>query len=749
MNNAYALHVLNLTNSLSLFQSCTIHIIFNQIRPQNSENYLLDPPFFPIVTSLHQYYPNNYNGHFICKQNKNSDKTLHILNKTHSEFKFRKPRNPRLTCGVTVIIDPVQCLKWEHSKAIDTTQPEKSYGTNLMDTFMDPIYNLDMTYALGLYKQNWIWIHVEQFSEYSSFLILYSSDLLFVLEHKTNLRTRLPRISIPKLLYQIHNVTDQNSQLMHTVRQVYSVGYRKALKPLFSLIEQFCKIRHSEKFQGMSWYDCSRKVGWTYSYMTLTSIDINIHKNITSLMLSIEEDITELVVTVTEQKPSFSGKTWMAQKSSEIITSQLMSNLFINTTIFYDNSLAALLFLFPVVKTRSSFLPTGNLFHDEPFPLHFLSCTVLRKSDGLSLKDLVSAFYLETWLSLIIFAVISGLFLNQTKGKNIKSDYFTDLTFVYNLLLNQPCSAFKKWKWTFAPWLLAAIVFSYSYQGENIVRLSRSLRNSPIDSFDEILTHNFSIYSPGTPVVVEAFKNAPKFVINLFMETVSLNFTRNGMSLADMLITKLEFNLRQHIIKSSSIYAAVQRLLMKPKNFQELLKISEISYLATKISKCKSHALIDNFDSIAAMYLRLQKQDSFNLDNLHISSNPIEKVFREWTFDRLPIGANRFSVRLAALVHSGLVELWLTQTKYNLPIDVRNTLKKNKIRKSLWKKPKKLSLKGNFAVVFYMLLSLLGIPCLIFAIELAGTMLNYLLKIRMLVWSAMQGVKLQFICRKN
>lgn len=638
----YPLHILNLTNSLSLFQSCTVHIISNQIYQKDAENYLLDAPGFPIVYSLHQYYLDLAYGFFHCNQNINYEKKLYTLNRTKAEFRFRSTPNPRLTCSVTIIIDPLPCFKWEFVRYV----PKGAALATPLDTriitstFMDPVYDIQPRVALHFttnFKHNWIWIHVEQHSIVSSFTALDSSHIFFVLEHKSPWSKYLPIIPPVKILFRVEATTIVVSQTTYTVTQAYFASHRNALKPVFSLIEIICKFRDYNHVKNhlYPWKRCIQNVLWELVYLTLTPVDLNKHSNLVSLLLFSDEPAHNLVAFVAEPDTSSSaGIYWMAQQSHETITNSVISELFANSTTYYNSGLLFEDFLISYVFIKSSNSASGAFSHDEPFPLHFLSCTGLKISDELSIKDFVSAFHWQTWLSLISMSVISGLFLNRIKRKNTK-DLFADVTFVYNLILCQSCSAIKAWKWNFAPWLFAAIIFSYSYQGKNINRLCRSLQNKPIDSFDEILARNFSIYSPGIPENLERIKSMGKerrFSHFIFTKWLLPRYAKR------MLATQLDLYTNFHNkpgnlnLGPDQFKESVNRLLVRPKTLEEIVQMSEPAFLASQLKKCKSHALVDTYEKITTMFTILNKLDGIKTDNLHINTNPLNSEMREWSF---------------------------------------------------------------------------------------------------------------------
>lgn len=109
-------------------------------------------------------------------------------------------------------------------------------------------------------------------------------------------------------------------------------------------------------------------------------------------------------------------------------------------------------------------------------------------------------------------------------------------------------------------------------------------------------------------------------------------------------------------------------------------------------------------------------------------------------FFNFPVGIRHFFVRVAVLTESGLVNLWVAQTKINLTLDVRNALKQKKIAQSLWKLPKALSLKGNIVVVFYMLPLLAIIPGIIFVLELAGPIGRFVLTCCKFAWTKIKEI---------
>lgn len=83
-------------------------------------------------------------------------------------------------------------------------------------------------------------------------------------------------------------------------------------------------------------------------------------------------------------------------------------------------------------------------------------------------------------------------------------------------------SNIQRHKLILGPWLLAGIVFSYGFQGDNIKQFTTAQQTNPIDSFKEIADANYAIYSKHTD-----------YVQNLVFDCVQIRKLKNALENVD------------------------------------------------------------------------------------------------------------------------------------------------------------------------------------------------------------------------
>lgn len=244
-------------------------------------------------------------------------------------------------------------------------------------------------------------------------------------------------------------------------------------------------------------------------------------------------------------------------------------------------------------------------------------------------------------------------------------------------------------------WLLAAVVLSDVYTGENIGKLSAPLAPHRINDFSQLTLHNFTAYSP----VASHYR--------LFSSDYH---------------SDLKGNWKQYM-QLSAYYGDLEDQLMRnmwvPQTNDEINDALDNEYFVRKLDKCKDTVFVAEFPDASGVYLGLRrllsKANRSELEYLTLSKTTLWLTRWKMKFYNFPIPAATLSVWLYRLMDSGLLQFW---SKWDFLL--RDWQFKVESGKQSSNQPFQISMRSNISVLFLLGAGLLfGLAAPAFIIECA------------------------------
>jgi len=245
----------------------------------------------------------------------------------------------------------------------------------------------------------------------------------------------------------------------------------------------------------------------------------------------------------------------------------LLNLLIANLTIINTNS-------FPIcsIKERSrltcdSFLvislPTVNFNSGGPltFIRHadtftFLACGETF-STNISFWGFVTAFDAFTWIFLLFSYVGAKLLVIKIsyptlsrKGKSARKKYVIAILSSIDTLLEQSDMIWKNKRkalyvyWISTPLILTGVILSNLYRGENISSLSAPLRKVPLETYDDLIQFNYTLFSKIHPSLTnilrqELRQHPQNYTMKIFKGWTE--FTHDALGFDSSVISKADF----------------------------------------------------------------------------------------------------------------------------------------------------------------------------------------------------------------
>ncbi|CAL8087557.1 unnamed protein product [Orchesella dallaii] len=369
-----------------------------------------------------------------------------------------------------------------------------------------------------------------------------------------------------------------------------------------------------------------------------------------------------------------------------------------------------------LIQSELYFASTGNL-------MQFVTCFPTEKPGWLSLIGFIHPFDLNTWLMILVTAVLSGTIL--VNGSKERVEWF-DFVFVYHILLAQGTHVTNNVKWIGGAWLLAGIVLTFFYQGENINRLTAPLPSEKMSNFADLLSANFTIYTPlrGATGLQESIKGLRNWNVERHLYP---NFSGKFL-FGDLYINKETSRTRAEAIRE------MKAMLKSPSTFSELIEMLKPNYNPDKISKCGRDAYVDISTNVEKMKSELAMR-GVERKILSWSKVAYGEVYDYWSFELIPFTAEWFLGRARGLFQSGIVRVWHEWERR--VVLWKETLLEARGPKEI---PYGLSLDGNIAVVFLLHFILLCIPFIVFIVEARV----YVKELAKLLWCLISSIIIYF-----
>lgn len=646
---------------LNYFHSCTIHIITTQVdvttkqAPQtwNSDFYNLGVVNFPTIRSNHFF---RLDGTFESIPSSEIERRLHCgtyaakLDICRSAFKIRLRPSPRQTCILQVYIDPPNCPVWTKPSVFTV-----SIEHTLTESIFDPVLDHKLKWKGALTRAvtfRWVFIHCMKIPARANYSGMGS--ILYLIRRESGFIYDYFPVSPLTLLFQI-NSSETEGYGVNVISNTFIVTEIEAATEFLKTFKATKITLNTLTLQiysmmAFKWYEYSFE-----NFTTLKDLE-NFHQNKYSAVSFYhynEPPImgdTRMYPTVWNDSIYPVGHVLLSllfqpNLSRHSVTEELNRML---PERRRDVILVMAYYYLPLTSVQTTYRGHYPNFRHRS-ELHFVTC-VAAGLQGPSWSGLISAFDKGTWWSIStcgLLTVLALLRLNKVSKENRSISSYGNCTFVYNILLTQIVQERNiRSKIIFLCWLLAGLVLSNAYKGDNICKLVAPLQYYNIGKFSEILKMNFTIFSP----IYSYFKRFPPAHHQLH------DFWKHYTSIA------CQIDFAKEICEDDK-----QQLLnntwVPPTNELKIEAFDNDSLFDGDVGKCENSAFVADFPAAAKMYARLRKiflknNDVHSARYLTLSNDPLEQVKFRLDFQYFPIPASYLSRRLKVLTDSGLIQFW-------------------------------------------------------------------------------------------
>lgn len=720
---------IDLTLPLKQFQHCNVEIIDN-ILIENPRKLDLVPLVIP--ATINWYFYRQEKGGVINCDNQRFD-LKDITNRTN----FLKAPQMKKNCTVYLYFTPMTCSLWDVDinifRRYDFTQTPQvlveatrkifPFHMNmlqssnvyfvLLETYYHTLtrnhrFNLLLAYEARLFHEFAYYISPTfvVWPIYWNALSLW--DMQFVCQDKVFL--------IEKLNLELYQLAQRhclrNYMISSTIDWVKDIMKRRFLLPTSGIYDKV--------------HDCLTTIE---SKAIPTRMQKVLPKNVTSLLSS--PSVTRASAAVV----FFPSSSMQSPDSYDLQKEGWFANLLLeNVTILPPIALELWPSYFSLVSFSLTTFPQ-NVYATLPSNrnIYFVSCAVPKQLRNFSLTVFLSSFDLSTWIALVGLALTSTVLICLIKDEGNpelkKSAAFTweKAIFVYKLLLLQESKPLNTSKWLTLPWLLLGVVFSYGYQGENVKELTKPIQSYPLLRFSEIINANFTIYQPNVQgalidqVLTSFFSNYSFFLeFGLFAKNHEQEFLLHqyfeGLRRAfgwDVFSRSI-----REYIRPDKVMKLI-KLLKLPKTYSELHKMASQEYFINSLSKCNKVAYIDGIANVSKIYVELLKAGKVNRKHLQISIESLDRLYTTAKFQNFPKNLAAYIWRrMGSMFQAGISQ---TLNIYNA---ANATLKYGQVSNF-----QRVSLNGNIALSFYLILVLAAVACISYIVECRLYLVEFLSRI--------------------
>ncbi|CAL8132846.1 unnamed protein product [Orchesella dallaii] len=729
------LETINLNPQLKLFQDCSVQVVLNHVTTHVqdkfnfSEIYNVLPLSFPIVLLSLKYKPISFseilNGKIV---DANCDGSVMTLLPNQGP-KFRRIPDPRHKCFVQVYIDPLPCQQWTTAKF------DKERPSGIFDIVIDPRLFSDWPrFTIG----NRVMIHVTKWrkSNPNNVELLQAVALFWEIRNSVVPTKLIFLIRYSELSKQFNVV--ETSVLTCKDYSLIIENIKKACKGEDFLATLACEYFQANLVSGV----LARKLIYNNtSIQTREELDTAIYgsadcQNVIWLAVMPVKTYSQkgkARSTYVNELSSINGENNLNAKAV------LFGILFPNATILgykYDEYLfiqAFFMWKLPGFHTpdRLSAAMDTTTYSSKMKSVHFITCAPPQTSGWLSLIDLFSSFTLAVWFLIILVSILTGLCvwaileIRNNVAKCRKRGYSNGIwmavehiVFVWKMLLQQGSSRSLKCWCICAAWLLMGTFLTNLYLGGNITNLSAPIEARNIESFEELFSSNFTIYSP----VNDNEKLSPilKLITNagqlghLLYNTFSGVIKQTNKWDHEPTFSKLMWKNRIRYNYSDNF---VRKVLSEKaaKISQETVEDVEAHINEDQkveiISQCKMEVYMDTYENIQRLKLKLVNK--LPTQKIAMSKKPFDEMYENWELENVPVSANIILRRFHSLFQSGLIHWWKSWafrvSTWNMTVDaVRNVETGYKA----------VSIEGNIQALFYLYLGIFAFDIVIFILEM-------------------------------
>lgn len=390
---------------------------------------------------------------------------------------------------------------------------------------------------------------------------------------------------------------------------------------------------------------------------------------------------------------------WHGQPELEM---KFLNLLFPNSTFTLDPSLVLVLPTLNIYNGIRPLLYSANKLIHGYF---FITCANIVEIGGLSLKGYVSAFDKTTWICLGMSSLTTALILVRVLHRMKLRNSIVLSLFV---LLEQGClGAFpKNFRWVTGVWILAGIVLSNIYKGDNITSLTAPLPSFKLERFEQLLARNFSYFMAPNAMKMQHWKEfmTLKSIARNLNLSIGLNrktFNFDSVTLHKEYVSTINSQFLTLNNQSRQLVDVISRNMYSPKNLAQYSYFLDPGFFLARLAKCNKQAFIGHFEVIQLMAHTLSKilKPRSQKNTVSMSKDPLSNGTVVWNIYQVRFPASHFFIRYHSLWQSGLVGFWET---WNTRIVTRESYIAKAHDDYEAKQPKKLDFEDNVIVVFYL-----------------------------------------------
>lgn len=373
------------------------------------------------------------------------------------------------------------------------------------------------------------------------------------------------------------------------------------------------------------------------------------------------------------------------------------SIIYPNQSYIVDSLSMSLEFMAPRRTTIQLYLPvtSTNSIRLTSISVRFLTCDGLatEESNGLqSFNHFLSSYQSEIWICLIIAILVIAVVIKVTiymgrseNGSNNQAPILLPIAFLFeqSIPIGPTLRKYFAAKCILAPWLLMCIILSNAYKGSNVTDLTAPLKPPLVTKFEQILARHYTIFVPQVRIY---FPRVKKYMEYPKPRSRFLSDVQNAQSGYSGYSSSFLDNLHDSI-----------SIVMERHNIT----------LLQAILNCNKTALaaygsdVDNYESQLKVLLPQAKHIVKSEEHLF----SVELGWGvQYGFDP------RLEMRIRALYESGLVNVSTSFLKFVKMMKFRGR-NRNVYHGGEDAKVKSLGIEGNFSVVFYLYLFLIGLCC--------------------------------------
>lgn len=375
--------------------------------------------------------------------------------------------------------------------------------------------------------------------------------------------------------------------------------------------------------------------------------------------------------------------------------------LYPNSTLTFDQIISPFTSRLTIQDSRRPFLYAS---YKRTRGFYFLTCADIVEVGALSLLGYVSAFDLPTWICFFMMSFLTAMFLVRVMPKG----FFEYLLMCLVVLLEQDYISTipRKLRSITGVWLIAGIILSTLYVGDNITALTAPLPTFKLETFDQLIARNF-YYFMAAPVHLHS-----QF-IKLFDDVKGMSNKTNLTFDAARRLTGFDahnfrekytflFRSRFFTLKKASVKKinTIANNVHIPTNHTHVKLYGHSGTFLPQLAKCKKDAFIGHLEEVHEIYHALSRllRNKGNKGVVTMGKESLSEGSMVWNVYNAPSTSSQFFIKYHSLWHSGMVEFW-DNWKIRLATWKSHAIKAHEEHES--RKPKSLSLTGNVVVVFY------------------------------------------------